>query len=392
MSENKKLLKVIVVLLLLVGFYTCFQAYAKAKSGEDGYKVMADFPMFYKAGKDAVSRDITQIYDVDFAAEVAALPDGNKSNKNFLPFLYPPQSLIFIASLGFFNYYIAFGIWFILPLVLLAAVLRSAYVKQIFAGVISLPIVWAVYFSFVLNAFLAGQNGMIWAALIICVLAMRKQKPIVAGILLSLFSIKPQLGVFIPLLLLFERNFKVLVIAALSFLIMSGVATAIWGVDIWSLYYQEAGIFLKIQKRAFEYIMVSSSPYMAFRMLPATYEYSAILQSLLSLAVVAIFFKMLRFCKSEENIILLVSFSALLFSSYSYIYDDIILALPCLIILKKLLACEHEDELSSYMRLAFILTSFIPVIAIKLHHDYIPYCFIAILFSFVVINFYIYKN
>lgn len=361
------MLPVIFVLTVL----TCFQFFGCWQ--EKQCEMVEDFPLFYKAARDATSNDTSAIYDVAAARSVLqAMTDG--SNPSFHPFLYPPQGLLLIAPLGFLEYKTALCLWFALPFLLLLPGLHSSYVQKMKVPFRTLLVLFS---PFIMVNVVAGQNGMFWAALFIITLACRRAMPWIAGITLALFSIKPQLGLFLPVLLLYEKNWRVLMVAAATVLLMMIATTCLFGSNIWQDYAHTTQVFSAIQRLApAKYVMVAASPYMALRMLHLTADMAYGLQIVVSLATLAAVWTSLKYCKCENDILLMLAFATFLFSPYSYIYDTILLALPCAVLFSRI----HHDAAG---RIGFILLAFIPIIAVRIQYYALPYCFAVIAFAFI---------
>ena len=366
--QNKSSLNFIVAALFLCTAWTGLQLVEACQSdNKDVCRPFEDFSMFHKTGSQAISMKNDEIYDAKYAKKIINLPAGNQLQNNFLPFLYPPQSLPIISLLGIFDYNISLAIWFLLQITLLFYVLKP-YCSQL-TSILILP-------PFILLECMAGQNGMFFLALFLTTMNFRKTKPILSGIALGIFSIKPQLAIFLPILLLYERNWKVLAIAIITIAILTLISASIWGSGLWNDYIQLSHEFLRIINiTPKEYITVAASPFMAFRMLHLSNHIAIILQALISLTVLGITWQMLKKCKTDQQIISLIASATLLFSSYSFIYDDIMLLPFCLILFNR--------NNTSLQRLSFIFMAFIPVIAIRLHNIGVPYAFFSIVLAFI---------
>jgi arabinofuranan 3-O-arabinosyltransferase len=68
------------------------------------------------------------------------------------------------------------------------------------------------------------------------VLRWRQSRPWLAGLLLGLLTLKPQLGLFFPIMLLAARDWRVIGGAALSTAALVGMTILIWGIAPWAAY------------------------------------------------------------------------------------------------------------------------------------------------------------
>jgi hypothetical protein len=191
-----------------------------------------DFLNFWIAGLHAWEGDPGRYYDMStYQQTMAPLVGADYPGQIWS---YPPAIMLLAAPFGLLPYLSALGLWtaigpvaFLLalrqwtrdPVVLLAATLCPAAVF----GMIS------------------GQMHFVVAAILLTVLRQRNDRPWLAGALLSLLIVKPQLALFFPLLFLLERNFRAILAAGLAMLAIIAATAAIWGPDIW-LDYVRVGI------------------------------------------------------------------------------------------------------------------------------------------------------
>jgi hypothetical protein len=144
------------------------------------------------------------------------------------------------------------------------------------------------------NAF---QNGFLTAALLLFGLAFRGRRPLLAGIAFGLLTVKPQLGILIPLLLLAERDWATMLWSAVVAVAAAALSAALLGATVWQAYLFETtteqqdvltdwiGIFLYMMPTAFA----------AARLLGVDLEYVTVIQLAVSFtAVVATLWLFLR--------------------------------------------------------------------------------------------------
>jgi len=142
---------------------------------------------------------------------------------------YPPHYIFFILPLGFLEYKISMIVF------LLVTGLFFLYFLKLYAQE---RIDWAVFVStpfILLNTWIA-QNGFLTGGLALGALALRERRPILAGILLGGLTVKPQLGILFPILLLAERRWRVMISAAVSSLVLVALSALVFGVESWSGY------------------------------------------------------------------------------------------------------------------------------------------------------------
>lgn len=142
---------------------------------------------------------------------------------------YPPHAVLFLLPLGLFGYMPAMALFlgFTLSLYLLAVQsLRPSW--TLVAAILLTP--------FIVGNLVATQNGFLTAALMVGGLALRDRKPVMAGILFGLLTFKPQLGLLLPLLLIYERRWAVIAATAATTIVLVVLSILAFGPQSWSDY------------------------------------------------------------------------------------------------------------------------------------------------------------
>ena len=80
------------------------------------------------------------------------------------------------------------------------------------------------------------QNGFLTGALLLFGLAFRGRRPLLAGIAFGLLTVKPQLGILIPLLLLAERDWATILWSAVVAVMTVVLSTLLLGAKVWQAY------------------------------------------------------------------------------------------------------------------------------------------------------------
>ena len=160
-----------------------------------------DFINFWSAARLAVTQRWASIYDIaafhDFQVGVV----GHAID--LYPYSYPPAALLVSAPLGLLPYPLAWAAWQLLGWLGFATALRRMSPRHWLLASLAWPAV-------LINA-LGGQIGCWIAAIIGWGLLLLPKRPLIAGLLLSLLIIKPQLAWLIPLALLAGREWRALI-------------------------------------------------------------------------------------------------------------------------------------------------------------------------------------
>jgi Glycosyltransferase family 87 len=153
------------------------------------------------------------------------------------PFSYPPHSAALFVPFSLLSLSTAMYVWWVLSLVALACIVAMALVSLRHGpGGLSDPLSWSVPVAIIVgnpittHVFWQGQTSLIaFAASMGGWFFSRRGNWQLAGVCLALGSIKPQLCLFIVLWLLLERNWKALIVAALTGTVMSAYPMLVHG-------------------------------------------------------------------------------------------------------------------------------------------------------------------
>ncbi|MDQ0325244.1 hypothetical protein J2R99_001093 [Rhodopseudomonas julia] len=192
--------------------------------------------------------------------------------------LYPPHFLFVLAPLSLFPYLVAYGLFMGASLAaFLFAAARIWGDKSI--------VVWLLIAPVTALGILIGQTCFIVGGLFIGAIYLWDEKPIIAGILLGLLTVKPQFGVLIPLVLLLEHRFLVIAVATVTAASLIGASIAAFGIEPWRAFLfglqDPTGAVLLSERDAF--LSVQMSVYGAARYLGLDVTAAATLQALSAL-------------------------------------------------------------------------------------------------------------
>src|SRR5262245_19921713 len=219
-----------------------------------GYLIGRDFMNMWTGWRAVAAGDPASFYDFQVYNTVLrgifgpSFPEHNWS--------YPPHLLLFTWPLGLLPYLTAYAGWCAVGLALLAGVAYACGLRRdqwLFLLLAPATLV---------NIF-AGQNGFFTAALLIGGLTVIDRRPLLAGVLFGLLTIKPQLGLLLPLMLLLTWRWTVITSASATVLALVALSAAVFGPEVWQAYIAKAipvqqevmtqgsGIFLAMMPTAF---------------------------------------------------------------------------------------------------------------------------------------------
>ena len=90
----------------------------------------------------------------------------------------------------------------------------------------------------VFHAVITGQNGFLTATLALLAAYFAKDRPIVAGLAAALLTVKPQLGVLLPIAFIAGGCWRAFFVAAAGTTALVAMSLAAFGADIWLRFYE----------------------------------------------------------------------------------------------------------------------------------------------------------
>lgn len=179
-----------------------------------------DFAVFWVAARLALGGAPGTVFDTQ--AFIAALGQVIDMSDAYLFWLYAPAYHLLVMPLGLLPLRTAYAVFLLVSLAAFAAAMRPVvrpFDRGLLLALVSPPVALVVMF---------GQNALLSAAAMIGALeTMRRGRPALAGLCLALLTLKPQLGVLIPIALIADRRWAVILwTVALSVVIHVGAAFA----------------------------------------------------------------------------------------------------------------------------------------------------------------------
>ncbi|MCF1504944.1 DUF2029 domain-containing protein [Afifella sp. H1R] len=231
----------------------------------------ADFLNFWVASLKSLHGEARDLYDPHLYAQALIDQFGDDFDRRWL---YPPHFLFFILPLGLLPYWTAFALFMGGSLFVLLIVAAKIWGGR---GIVF----WLLIAPFTVLAFIFGQTTFLIGALFIGALFWRDERPILAGVFLGILTIKPQFGVFFPLLLLLERRFLVIAVASATATSLIAASVAAFGLEAWR------GFILHLsgpqgdmlRASASNFLSLQLTPYGAARLFGADMETAGLIQA-----------------------------------------------------------------------------------------------------------------
>jgi hypothetical protein len=80
---------------------------------------------------------------------------------------------------------------------------------------------------------ISGQSSLVTAAMLVTIFAWLDRRPVAAGVLIGLLTLKPQLGILFPVVLIASARWRVLASATVTSVVIGGATAAVFGPQVW---------------------------------------------------------------------------------------------------------------------------------------------------------------
>ena len=277
----------------------------------------------YWAAPQIAMRDVHILFD-------GAAYDEARSALTTLPgdewrWSYPLYLLFFLKPLGALSYAGALAVWSLLGLMLyLSAVWASLPEHERRNGMLLL-----MASPIVIVELLTRQSGFFTSAGALAVLLLlQHRRPVLAGILLGCLTVKPQLFLLWPLILLMERQWRTIIAASFMTLALAGLSLQVHGLTAWQEFFATAPAFqwqLVNNPAVFTphhlYQLMMPGPTVALRLLHAPDMLVYGIQGLVSVVVIIGTILAWRQSLSLGQRALILASGGLLVTPYAFNYD-----------------------------------------------------------------------
>ncbi|HEY0884904.1 MAG TPA: glycosyltransferase family 87 protein [Ramlibacter sp.] len=224
-------------ILAYVGFvaWELGRGYAAAARGEK--PLFTDYTSLYAASM-LLQTDRPEnlyiprrMYQANVASAYAvygdAITEAQARQTGFAPWMYPPTFILFAMPLAWLPYLPSFIAWILATAVPYLAAMRAIIPRRSSAAAFGL----AAPPAFFNLAY--GQTGFLSGGFIGLGLARLQSRPLAAGFWIGLASIKPHLGILIPVALAAGGHWRAFASAALTVVALIAASIAVLGIDPW---------------------------------------------------------------------------------------------------------------------------------------------------------------
>lgn len=191
-----------------------------------------DWMVFYTAAQSFWHGRLDLLVDGDrFTAFLNAQFSGVLTQPlSYRPWIAPPSFLLLLLPFGLVGFGVSYTVFQLASAALLLASLRPGASDPKSAWTIGLSALFCP--AAALNA-VDGQTGFLVTGILIAGVRLLDKRPLAAGILFGLLSVKPQYFVLVPVALVAARQGKALFATFASALVLAAASVALFGVEPW---------------------------------------------------------------------------------------------------------------------------------------------------------------
>jgi hypothetical protein len=184
--------------------------------------IASDFLSFWAAGRLAVQGHAADAYDIvrHHAVEAQAV-----AGVGLLPFPYPPFALALFVPFGMLPFWAAFAAWIAITAALYLVATRR-WVEPRFA----------LAQAAAAANFIIGQNGFLTSGIFIGGTTLIARRPLLAGVILGLLALKPQLALLLPVALIAGREWRAIAGGVLSSVALVAIGFLLFGAGGYSAF------------------------------------------------------------------------------------------------------------------------------------------------------------
>jgi hypothetical protein len=346
--------------VLAAGGYLYTVSWSEIPRDGTSLVVGRDFLNFWMYGRAAPTADPSRFYDVaEYHRAVAALLGPNYPGQNWS---YPPSIFFFAAPFGQLGYLPALLMWILLGGGLFFAVARRhlADNRLLIALLLSPAAVLCV---------ISGQSSLITAVMLITIFVWLDRRPIAAGILIGLLTLKPQLGILFPVMLIASARWRVFMAAAITALALAAATALVFGPQVWVDFVTKGLAVNNMVLADPERIATPFYPtiFMNLRGIDLPYSVAMAIQLCISALSVAAVFWAFRWRRDADPLWLMALFFACSVATVPYLlsYDTLALTFAALLLL-------GAGSLDQNGRRFVQLVYWLPIIQIGLGDLHIP--------------------
>lgn len=325
----------------------------------NGFLLGSDFVSFWTVG--GMLRVGLDPYDI--TAHIAAQRTFFASETGYTAFFYPPSFLPFCWPLGFVGYFPALAGWLVVTGGVYLAALK-AWWREAHTGT---PL-WLLFLAFPAVPIVVthGQTSFLAAGLLGLGAWLVPSRPLMAGVLFGFATIKPQLGVLLPLVLVLTGEWKVIAAATATALAVAACSTLAFGADAWTAWLATSARAQDAMVGGAVGYAKMASPFAAIKLLHLPTAVAYVAQGLVSVTIAGLLAGRARARGWSGGLAACTLAAAPLVTPFVLDYDLVLLAFPLLWLTGQGLRAGFQDWEKLAIFVAFAAPAFARALAMDL--------------------------
>jgi len=287
-----------------------------------------DFFNFWTYGQSAFSRDPGAFYDwptYDLYQKASGVDEVGHN------WSYPPSIMLLTAPFGYLSYTTSLVVFTLVSVVVFVWVALGELHPKLVALALVSPAA--------MHCLNSGQSSLLTAAVILLVWRMLDKRPILAGVLIGCLSLKPQVALMFPFMLLATQRWKVIASAAVTCIAIALLTGVLFGFKVWEQFIQ-FGIPWQnhvLTDPTLDSAAMMPTILMTFRRFGLSYDVSMAVQLVFSAAAVAVLVWAFRrpHDVNDKRLFALFTAATVCASPYLLIYDLVPLTVAAIFLMKE---------------------------------------------------------
>lgn len=292
------------ILFVMIGVWSAVTTWTKS--------VGVDFLSFWAAGRLTLGGHVIDAYDIALHHKMEQVI---APHVGIIPFPYPPPFLMLVAPFALAPFGLAFTLWMTVTVAFYA-----------FAASRVAPLRFAFAIAPANVNFMIGQTGFLICGIFILGLSLITIAPLLAGAVLGLMILKPQLALLLPVAMIAGREWRVIAGAIASSTILLSLGLIIFGAQayeaFWSILPHYVG-FMRDSRLPWYQI---GSPFALARYAGLPQAGALLIHAVVAVAATALTARA-WWLKLDERIPILAA-STMLISPYFFTYDGLLIVVP----------------------------------------------------------------
>lgn len=323
----------------------------------NGVPLGGDFIAFWSAARGVVAGHAGDLYNSAFFESwlQTMVPAENPYD---LTWQYPPSYYFLILPLAFLPYSAGYAAWTGGSLIAFAA---TGYViglreRWLFV-VLSAPVVF--------NAAITGQNGFLTASLLAGAALLPDRRPMIAGLCAALLTVKPQLGLLLPIAYAAGGCWRAFGWATVGTVFLGLASVIAFGVEPW-LHFPEGAVL--VSERLSDGVMPlfkMPTTFAGFMLAGAPKALALSVHSVIAFCVVGTVAIVWRRVREPDLRAAILCTGVFFISPYIYYYELVVAALPIALVAKRAMKSGWLKYEQLSFGMLFLIPMFIPSAAYR---------------------------